>query len=98
MANNFFETTYNFPTQRLKVYMSEILKNRYSKHEPILERIGPGLSLDRDVQSFVELIVEIYEIGYLKAVTDYEKEINKLGYNVKIVPPEQPKETPKIFK
>ena len=98
MANNFYESILNFPSQRLKVYMSEILKNRYPKYEQILERIGPSLSLDKDVQSFAELIVEVYELGYLKALTDYEKEINKMGYNVKIVPPEQPKETSKIFK
>ena len=98
MADNFFESIYNFPSTRLKVYMSEILKDRYFKHESILERLGPTLSLDKDVQAFANLIVEVYEIGYLKALTDYEKEIGKLGYNVKIVPPERPKETTKIFK
>jgi hypothetical protein len=78
--------------------VSEILKNRYPKHEQILERIAPSLVLDKDVQAFADLIVEVYELGYLKAITDYEKEINKLGYNVKIVPPEELKDTPKIFK
>ena len=94
MENNFF----NFSNQRLKVYMSEILQNRYSKHDQILERIGSSLSLDRDMRAFADLIVEVYDLGYVRAITDYEKEINKLGYNVKIVPPEKPKESTKIFK
>lgn len=98
MAGNFFESIYNFPSTRLKIYMSEILKDRYFKHEQTLEKLGPSLSQDKDIQAFAELIVEVYEIGYLKALTDYEKEISKLGYNVKIVPPERPKETTKIFK
>ena len=98
MANNFLENIYNFASNRLKTYMYEILKERYPKHEDFFERLGHSLPLEQDVRNFTELIIDVYELGYLKALTDYEGEFKKLGYNVKIVPPEKPETHKSIFK
>jgi len=98
MAGSLFENLHNFASIRLKKYMYEILKERYPKHEQLLERLGHNLPLDQDVTAFSQLVVEVYELGYLKAVKDYENELNRLGYNVKITAPERPKEASTIFK
>lgn len=68
----------------IKKSMFEILKERYPKHEVLLERIAFSLQTEKDLQEFLKLVVDIYEIGFLKAVNDQKEQLEKLGLGVKI--------------
>ena len=82
----------------LKQHLFEILQERFLKHEELIERIGLALQTEKDLQLFGNLVADIYEVGYMKATSDYKQELSKLGYNVKITPPNIENKDNKIFK
>ena len=64
--------------------MFEILKEKYPKHEILLERIGSALQTDKDLKEFFSLIIDVYEVGFMKAVDEHKEQLQKLGLGVKI--------------
>jgi len=69
--------------------MFQILQERYAKHQDIVERVGVSLLTDKDIQAFLQMAIEIYEIGYLKAVGDYKEQLEKMGIKATVVHPDQ---------
>lgn len=63
----------------------EILKDKYGKHQNISERISLSLLTDSDTKEFLALLMELYEVGYLKAVNDHKEQLEKLGLRAAIV-------------
>lgn len=80
----------------LKKYMFEMLKERYPKHQLIIERVASSLVTPSDLEDFGKMIVDIYELGFLKAVNDYKSQVEKAGMKINIVPShiEMPNKTP----
>lgn len=68
----------------IKKSMFEILQDRYSKHEQLLERIAHSLATEKELRDFLALAVDIYEIGFMKAVEDQKEQLQKLGLGVRI--------------
>lgn len=68
----------------IKKSMFEILKERYGKNEQILERLSSHLIVEKDLKEFLAMIIDVYEIGFLKAVEDQKEQLKKLGLGVKI--------------
>jgi len=68
----------------IKKSMFEILKERYGKNEQILERLSSQLIVEKDLKDFLAMIIDVYEIGFLKAVEDQKEQLKKLGLGVKI--------------
>jgi hypothetical protein len=71
----------------LKRTMFEVLKDRYAKNEQIIERMGVTLLTEGDLESFMKMVGDIYEIAYLKAVDDHKEQLQKAGLVAKIVSP-----------
>jgi hypothetical protein len=71
----------------LKKTMFEILKERYPKHEQIIDRVSHSLATDKDIKDFVSMMVEIYEVGFVRAVDEHREKLSKLGFEVKITSP-----------
>jgi hypothetical protein len=69
--------------------MFQLLQDRYLKHQDIVERVGVSLLTEKDIQSFLQMAIEIYEIGYLKAVGDYKEQLEKMGIKATVVHPDQ---------
>ncbi|CAE7860285.1 unnamed protein product [Symbiodinium microadriaticum] len=70
----------------LKKWFIELLNNKYTKHDPIVERVAMALSTEQDVRDFGALVAEVFEAGYYKAVNDYKDQAKKAGLEVKVVP------------
>lgn len=70
----------------LKRWLYELLKEKYSPHEKIAERLGVAMQTDHDIQDLGKLLGEIFEAGYRKAVDDYKVEAEKVGLKVHVVP------------
>ena len=68
----------------LKKWFADILKNEYTPHDEIVERISASILTDKDVERFGKLITSIYEVAYKKAVSDYKDEFEKLGVKINI--------------
>ena len=69
----------------IKKNIFEILKERFSRNENILDRILYHLATDQDVKDLNILIADIYEVAYTKCVEDHRKKFEELGYKVNIV-------------
>lgn len=89
---NLVERLLNPHRNTIKRWLAQILRDRYMKHDPIIDRLSHHLVTEGDVRSFGELIVEVYEVAYLKAFNECRDKFRELGYNVNIVPETQPKE------
>ena len=68
----------------LKKWFSDILKEEYTIHDEIIERISTSMLTDKDVEKLGKLITNVYEIAYKKAVNDYRAEFEKLGVKINV--------------
>jgi hypothetical protein len=73
----------------LKKTMFEVLKERYAQNEQIIERMGVTLLTESDLNAFVKMVGDIYEMAYLKAVNDHREQLQKAGLVARIVPSEK---------
>lgn len=69
----------NHKSHYLKKIVFEMLKEKYSKHEQIIERSSVSLVTDQDIKDFVAMLIDIYETAYIKAVKDQKEQLEKLG-------------------
>lgn len=67
-----------------KQYMMNLLKERYQHHESIIDRIASSFQTDRDMEEFIQMQMSLYEVGYLKAVNDYRKQLEEVGMRVTV--------------
>ena len=56
-------------------YMPEFLKDRYERNKPAIDRIGAVLLTDRDYTEFMAMVVDVYEVAYMKAVEDIKHQM-----------------------
>jgi hypothetical protein len=75
----------NNRNQYIKKNIFEILKDRFSRNENILDRILYYMATEQDIKDLNKLIADIYEIAYLKCVEDHRKKFEEIGYQVKVV-------------
>lgn len=75
----------NHRNHHIKKNIFEILKERFSRNENILDRILHYMVTEKDVKDLNQLIADIYEVAYLKCVEDHKKKFEDLGYKVKVV-------------
>lgn len=73
----------------IKKVLFDVLKERYANNEQIIERLGVTLMTERDIQDFMKLIGDVYELAYMKAVDDHREQLQKAGFVAKIVKPNQ---------
>ena len=69
----------------IKKTMHEFLQDRYIAHDEIIERLTTALQTDKDTQSFLKMIMDCYELGYLRAVSDHKTQLAAMGFDVKVV-------------
>ena len=79
----------------LKKYIHDLLKDRYGRHLPILERLSHYLVTENDIKEFGQLAVDLYETAYMKAVEDHKEALAKAGFKATIVPPKNQVESQK---
>ena len=80
---NYFSTA---KANHLKRVIFELIQERYSANEQIVERIGASLLTDKDNTDFLQLITDVYESAYLRAVKDHRDQLQKLGLIANIKP------------
>ena len=73
----------------LKRWFAQILADKYSPHDNIVERVGMALVTENDLKDFGKLLGQVYEAGYMKAINDYKHQVEKMGIKVKVVPTQE---------
>jgi hypothetical protein len=84
MSNGWMNFMSNPQAHFIKKTMFELLRDRYTKHEQIVERVSHSLVTEKDTREFMQMMVDIYEIGFMKAVEEQREKLAQLGYGVKI--------------
>lgn len=69
----------------VKKWLVELMQDKYAEHDQIVERVSSSLVTNKDLEDFAKFITQIYETGYKKAVTENQKQLEKLGYHVEVV-------------
>ena len=96
MFDQLFEMAMNPYGRMLKQPMMEVLGNRYPKHQEILERLSRSMATQPDMEKFLAMIIDVYEVAYTKAVDEQREALRQRGFDVSIKKPkEEPK--PEIF-
>lgn len=85
--SNWIDYFSNPRSHYIKKSMFEVLQERYSQNEQIIERLGAVLVTESDLQAFMKMIGDIYESAYMKAVNDHKVQLEKAGLVAKIVSP-----------
>lgn len=88
-STNWMEYAANPRGWQLKKTMYEFLKERYPKNEDIIERMGHHLITEKDAKAFMQLMMDVYEVGYMTAVDQHREELAKLGVKVNVVKPKE---------
>lgn len=65
-------------------HLFQILKEKYHKHTGLADRISAYLVTDNDMQEFANLLSDVMEVSYERAIDDCRKQFEKLGYAVAI--------------
>jgi len=84
--SNFLKYMSNPRSFTLKKWLIELLQEKYTPHDVIVERVSTSLTTDQDLTDFGQLITQIYESGYRKAVGDYRSQMEDLGVKVTVGP------------
>jgi len=84
MSNAWTNLFPNQQSQFVKHTMFELLRDKYQKHEQIIERISRSLVTEKDTKDFLQMMVDLYEVGFIKAVNEQREKLTQLGYDVKI--------------
>lgn len=83
---------YGFAGKKL---LFEVLKDRYGKHEDIIDRITDVIHSEKDYKLLGQLIVDIYEKGFLNAVEQHRSVMEQQGLSVNVVIPKSPADNSK---
>lgn len=87
--SNWVDYFSNVRGHQIKKTMYEVLKERYSQNESIINRLSVALQTEEDIKQFFKLVTDVYEISYMKAVEDHKEQLKKAGYQARIVSPNQ---------
>lgn len=80
--SNYFSNPFSIT---IKKFLYEILKERYIQNEKYIERICNELRLKEDMESFVKLISDAHQMGFLLAVEQHKEALEKVGLKVNFV-------------
>lgn len=82
--SNFIKYMSNPRSFTLKRWFVEILKEDYMPHNDVIERVSTSLTTEQDLKDFGNLITQIFEKGYRKAVSDYQSQAESLGLKISV--------------
>lgn len=68
----------------IKKWLNDILRDRYPKHDPLVDRISHYLVTSKDMEDFTKLVADTFESGYLKCLNEYRDKLKEHGLLVKI--------------
>lgn len=80
--SNYFSNPFSIT---IKKFLYEILKDRYMENEKFIDRMCNDLRLKEDMESFVKLVNDSYQMGFLLSVTQHKEALNKVGLKVNLV-------------
>jgi hypothetical protein len=85
-VNNWLNLMQNPKVQVMRKLLVDVLGERSRPYADLTDRLGAALVTETDLKLFNQLLIDVYEVGYLKAVEDHKAKLAELGYRVAVVP------------
>lgn len=63
-------------------HLYELLKEKYPQHSNIISRMTHYMVTENDVREFTNLVGDLYECAYTKALKDYHSQLEAAGYKI----------------
>jgi uncharacterized glyoxalase superfamily metalloenzyme YdcJ len=63
-------------------YLYDLLQDKYSRHSNVISRITHYMVTENDIKEFSQLISDLYESAYARALKDYHAQLESAGYKV----------------
>ena len=68
-----------------KEYLTKLIGfDKAQKYNEILERTSQQIITETDFRNFVQMIIDLYESGYMKSYEDCREEFEKHGIQIKV--------------
>jgi hypothetical protein len=74
----------NAATMHIKRYLYDVLKDRFPRNELFIDRLVAAMQTNADIEGLGKFVVDVFEIGYLKAMKDQEEALKKCGLKATI--------------
>lgn len=68
----------------LKRFLLQVLNHKITNYDDLLTRVGASLVTEKDMHLFGELVNDILEAGYRKAVEDYKEKLKAFNIQVDV--------------
>ena len=89
MSGNWNQMMQNPRVMMLKKFMTQVLPGKLTVYDDILTRVASSLITDNDFRIFAEMINEILQLGYVKAIEDYREQLQKFNIDINLLMPHQ---------
>jgi hypothetical protein len=86
-----FDISNPFKTAVL-TFAQQLLGTRYPKYHEIIVRASTAFATLEDAQTFCKLLIDTYDLAYMRAVDDCKKQVE--GHGLKIVVKADKKKSP----
>lgn len=80
----FFPNLKNPGSILIKKYLFEILKEKYSVNEEVIEKVCKNLETKEECEVFAKFINDIFQNGYMMAIHQQRDALSKLGMKMNI--------------
>lgn len=70
--------------QALRRYMVELLRDKFYDHKDTIERVSHYLVTEGDVRAFSQMLADVYETAYTKAIREYQIQLEAAGIRVAV--------------
>lgn len=84
---NWMQVLQNPKSHVLKKFVAEVLGGRATpQYMDLMDRVGAALVTEADLRLFHQMVAEVYEVAYLKAVEDHKQKLAEMGFKVSVIP------------
>ena len=87
--NNWAQMMQNPKATMLKKLIVQVLGNKTVTYEDLITRLGATLVTDNDFKIFAELINDVLQAGYFRAIDDYRDQLGKMDISATLSLPRQ---------
>ena len=69
----------------IQKFLMEMLKERYTNHAQVIERMCHYLVTEQDAKQFSAFAADLYQLGFARATKEYTQKLAEQGFKLEII-------------